>query len=243
MSMKNIGPRLKKRLDSWRKIKTPATQFSQYGFMDKYLNKVFHQDYWVLKPQGLIRQEFESATDLVLPPDGAEVDPDASFLTVDSYGGVVYRDDKLYPDFVLAQFADDVRSEVDTIYLILEIFSDEPTDSETRLDSRRSRADMALGGYMELIADERCDREHFVGIAMVGYYVSIWTWDPKRNVFSSTGSWHSIFGRKFQNTLDRLAALKYKPRKLGPVEEEEDEEEAEDEQEDVLDETEDEEDH
>ncbi|TFY60400.1 hypothetical protein EVG20_g7435 [Dentipellis fragilis] len=89
----------------WHKHK-PATQFRQYGAVDKYLNLKFPLD--LVKPQNELRDEapnqeaFKDAAnthDVKTIADELEIGD----ISISSFGGVVDNGTK-YPDFVVASY-------------------------------------------------------------------------------------------------------------------------------------------
>ncbi|TFY60396.1 hypothetical protein EVG20_g7431 [Dentipellis fragilis] len=201
----------------WHSHKS-ATQFRQYGALDKYLNLKFPLD--LVKPQNELRIAVDEVDAFFDAKDYDEVQAIANELelgdvSVSSYGGVVHvdREGRKYPDFVVASYfgvnEDDVLI-AEAPRLVIEVGSLGPPLKSPSRYQKKEIMDQLLG-YLEQLAIESKDWEiapH--GIALIGteaafLYLSskanvsgLCTWKHKGGRSGGAGTWYSIFDEDSQ---------------------------------------------
>lgn len=218
---------LRERIEQWA-YTAPRIQYSQYGPMNKYLNKKFPNA--MVKPQGLMRPIVER--DEPGPDAGVEGEDglDMGDVSMDSTGALSFRacswasrqpflagqmvsrrDPKRYPDFIVVSYYGE-EGKHDKIRIILEIGSLQD-NTKAPSDTAKREIEKQLYGYMDLLGKEgeggRWDKKA-LGVAMLGTEVCFsraYPLDSVRESYSHSSSWVSLYGPRFVAEMDRMAPL------------------------------------
>ncbi|KIL68280.1 hypothetical protein M378DRAFT_196726 [Amanita muscaria Koide BX008] len=209
----NIPQKLRNRFLSWM-TEVPRLQYSQYGPINKYLTLKFPDA--MVKPQGLMRPimterevQIVVGQDGILGEDGLLDVGNISDISIDSTGQYVSKEEKRYPDFIVASYYDD-NEKYDKIRLIVEIGSLHKREAAS--NNVKKEIQKQLHEYMVLLGDEGARwATNVLGVAILGTEVCFSRPRKRKEdgsiMFTMPSKWHSLYDDTFVKEINKVAKM------------------------------------